>query len=166
MKRQKKLFDFASAKYIGVLCSPLDELSTGQLKVFLYYLSKKDIKYTVFGYFDEKKIPENFLYWKGINYITKNDINFFFIPKSPIVNEFIHEPFDMLINCSMEQYFPLEYIAQLSKASCKVGIMRDDKVSYDLMIDIQKNKNIEYFLSNLKEYLSNLISPKSEQIKT
>ena len=156
VKRQKKLFDFASSKYIGVLCSPQDEPSAGYLREFLNALSKKGIQYYVFGYFDEKKIPENFLYWKGMDFITRNDLNFFFIPKNPIVEKFIHEPFDMLINCSIDHYFPVEYISQLSKASCKVGIMQDDKQNYDLMIDIQKNRNLEFFLNNLEKYLSNL----------
>ena len=163
MKRQKKLFDFASAKYVGVLCSPQDELSTEYLKEFLNYLSRKNIQYYVFGYFDGKKIPENFLYWKGMDFITRNDIDFLFIPKNPIVDKFIREPFDMLINCSIDYYFPLEYISQLSQASCRVGIMHDDKSNYDLMIDIQKNRNLEYFLKNLEKYLSNLRNQQFEQ---
>jgi len=164
VKRQKKLFDFASAKFVGVLCSPQDELNTLLLKEFLYFLSKKGIQYSVFGYFDQKNIPENFLYWKGTDFITRNDVNFFFIPKNQIVDKFINEPFDMLINCCIDHYFPVEYIAQLSKASCKVGIARDDKYTYDLMIDIQKNRKIEYFLNNLEKYLSNLKNPQLKYI--
>ena len=159
MKRQKMLFDFASAKYIGILCSPQDEVSTGYLKDFMQYLSQKGIQYLVFGYFDGTQIPENFLYWKGMDFITRKDLNIFFMPKSPIVDKFIREPFDMLINCNIANYFPVEYISQLSVAKCKVGIMREDESYYDLMIDIQKNSTIEYFLKNLEIYLSNLRKP-------
>jgi hypothetical protein len=159
MKRQKILFDFASAKYVGVLCAPQDEASTGHLKIFLHYLSQKGIKYSVFGYFDGKKIPENFLYWTGMDFMTRQDLNFFFVPKSPMVDKFISEPFDMLINCNLADYFPIEYLSQLSMAKCKVSIMREDESCYDLMIDIQKNPTIEYFLKNLEVYLSNLRHP-------
>jgi hypothetical protein len=158
-KRQKMLFDFASAKYIGVLCSPQDEVSTGHLKTFLHYLSQRGIKYSVFGYFDGKKIPDNFLYWKGMDFITRQDLNFFFIPKGPVADKFVSETFDMLINCNIANYFPVEYMSQLSAAKCKVGIMRDDESGYDLMIDIKKNQTIEYFLKNLEVYLSNLRHP-------
>ena len=153
------LFDFDSAKYIGVLCSPQDEISTGHLKVFLRYLSQKGIKYLVFGYFDGNNIPENFLYWKEIDFITRKDLNFFFMPKNPIVDKFIHEPFDMLINCNIDPYFPMEYISQLSVAKCKVGIMREDESCFDLVIDIQKNRTIKYFLKNLEIYLTNIRHP-------
>ena len=156
VKRQKMLYDFASAKYVGVLCSPQDEVNTTYLKVFLQNLSQKGIKYSVFGYFDGKKIPENFLYLKGIDFITQQDLNFLLIPKGKIVDKFIDEPFDMLINCNLSNYFPMEYISQLSVAKCKVGIMREDQSCYDLMIDISKNKTIEYFLKNLEIYYSNL----------
>ena len=159
VKRKKMLFDFASAKSVGVLCSPQDEMSTEHLKNFLYYLSQKGIQYSVFGYFDRKNIPENFLYWKGMDFITHKDLNCFFIPKNPIVDKFILEPFDMLINCTVTQHFPVEYISQLSVAKCKVGIMREDESCYDLMIDIQKNRTIEYFLKNLEVYLSNIRHP-------
>ena len=159
MKRQKILFDFASANYIGVLCSPQDEASTVHLKNFLQYLSQKGVKYSVFGCFDNKTIPANFLYWKSIDFITHQDLNFFFIPKGPIVDKFINEPFDMLISCNIVNYFPVEYISQLSVAKCKVGVMRDDESYYDLMIDIKKNQTVEYFLKNLEIYLSNLRNP-------
>jgi hypothetical protein len=156
VKRQKMLFDFASAKYIGVLCSPQDEISTGHLKNFLHYLSQKGIKYSVFGYFDGKKIPDNFLYWKGMDFITRQDLNFFYMPKGPIVDKFINEPFDMLINCNIANYFPVEHMSQLSVAKCKVGIVREGESYYDLTIDIEKSRTIEYFLKNLEVYLSNL----------
>jgi len=162
VKRQKMLYDFASARYVGVLCSPQNEVNTEHLKDFLHYLMQKGIRYSVLGYFDGKQIPENFLYWKGIDFITRKDLNLFFMPESPMVDRFIREPFDMLINCNIANYFSLEYISQLSVAKCKVGIMRNDDPAYDLMIDIEKNPAIEFFLENLEKYLSNLRKPQEQ----
>jgi len=162
VKRQKMLFDFTTAKYIGILCSPQDEINTGHLKNFLHYLAQKGIRYSVFGYFDGKKIPENFLYWKGIDFITRQDLNLFFIPNSPIADNFIREPFDILINCNIVNYFPMEYMTQLSVAKYKVGMSHEDESFYDLIIDVQKNRTLEYFLKNLEIYLSNLRHPHIE----
>ena len=159
VKRQKMLFDFSSAKHIGVLCSSLDEPSTVHLKNFLYHLSQRGIRYSVIGYFDGKTIPENFLYWKEMDFFTRKDLNFFFIPDIPMVGKFVRESFDMLINCNIAGYFPVEYISQLSVARCKVGIRRDDDLCCDLMIDIRKNQTIEFFLKNLEIYLTNLKNP-------
>ena len=156
MKRQKALFDFATAKYVGVLCSPYNETDTMQIKNFLHYLSQKGVKYSVIGYFDGKEIPENFLYWKGMDFITRQDLNFFFMPQGTVVDTFINEPFDMLVNCNLARNFPTEYISQLSMAKCKIGIKREEESYYDLTIDIQKNRTIEFFLKNLDIYLSHL----------
>ena len=156
VKRQKKLYDFASAKTVGVLCMPQDEASTIQLKEFLHYLSRRGIKYSVFGYFDGAVIPENFLYLKDMDFMTQQDLNFFFVPTSSAALKFIQEPFDMLVNCCLSEYFPVEYMSQMSIASCKVGIKREGESGYDLMIDVAKNRTIEFYLKNLEKYLSNL----------
>ena len=155
-RRKKELYDFASAKYVGILCSPQNEVNTAHLKKFLQYLSQKGIKYSVFGYFDGKTAPENFLYAKGIDFITQQDLNFFLIPKSITVDKFIDEPFDMLINFDFIDYFPVDYMAQLSVAKCKVGIKREEYSCYDLMFDVGKNKTLDYYIKNLYLYLSNL----------
>jgi hypothetical protein len=153
LKRQKMLHDFASAKSIGIICTSADAKSVQMLKDFLHFIAQKDIKYWVLGYFNVKKIPENFLFWKEMDFFTQKELNFLFIPKSPTVDKFIANPFDMLINCSMEEYFPIEYIMQSSVAKCKVG-MNDNKYN-DLSLELKK-KEIGYFLENVKLYLSNL----------
>ena len=162
VKREKMLFDFASAKYVGILCSPQNEADTALIKEFLHNISQKGIKYLVLGYFDGKSIPENFLYLKGIDFITQQDINFLMKPNGEMIDKFIGEPFDILINCIIDSYFSVEYISQLSIAKFKVGIMRDGESYYDLMIDISKEKTIKYFLNNLEIYLSNLRNPHLE----
>ncbi|MDR2847814.1 MAG: hypothetical protein LBV39_01790 [Bacteroidales bacterium] len=153
LKRQKVLHDFASAKYIGIICASADEKNVHILKEFLQFLSKKNIKYWVLGYFNVKNIPDNFLYWKEMDFFTQKDLNYFFIPNSPPVDKFMATPFDMLINCSMEQYFPIEYIMQSSVAKCKVG-MSDDSHN-DFSLELNK-KEIGFFLENVRLYLSNL----------
>jgi hypothetical protein len=152
-KRQKILFDFSSAKTIGIICASVDEPTVRILKDFLHFLSQKHIQYQVLGYFNMKKIPENYLYWKEMDFFTQKDLNFFFIPHSPAVDKFIDHPFDMLINCSMEKYFPVNYVMGVSQAKCKVGIGNEEE--NDLSLDIKK-KEIGYYLENVKLYLTNL----------
>ena len=158
-QRQKVLHDFASAKHIGLLSVVQNEADTACLKEFLHYISRRDIKYTVFGYFMDNNIPENFLYLKNMDFLTQKNLNFLFIPKSPEVEKFIAEPFDILISCNISNSFPVKYISQLSKAKYKVGILNEDSAGYDLTIDISKEKTIEYFLKNIVIYLSNLKNP-------
>ena len=156
VNRQKALYDFATAKYVGIVCNTDDEDSTNKLKTFLQFLSQKNINYLVIGYFDHKKVPDNFLYWKGFEFFTRKDLDLFFIPKIGAVDVFIQQSFDLLINCSIKEFFPIEYIIQLSSAKCKVGVLHSDDSGYDLMIDIKQQETVEYFLENLQLYLSDL----------
>ncbi len=159
VKRQKRLFDFATAGYIGVICSTDNADSVKCLKEFLSHLTNKGIKYLVLGYFNGKQIPENYLYWKDMDFITQKNLSFLYVPQGETVEKFIAEPFDILINCSMEERFPIEYIVSMSKATFKVGIMHQDYSSYDLMVDTSKKNTVEYFLENLELYLSDLRHP-------
>ena len=136
LKRQKVLYDFASAKFIGIICASVDEKSVHLLKSFLQFLTQRNIHYQVVGYFNMKKIPNNFLFWKEWDFFTQKELPFFFTPTSPTVNKFIVTPFDMLINCSMESYFPIESIMRLSVAKCKVGI--SDSPDNDLSLELKK----------------------------
>jgi len=154
--RQKALYDFASAKNVGILTAVQDEAGIAHVKEFLSYLARNSVKYTVFGYFIGKTIPENFLYLKDMDFITSDDLSFFYIPEGDNIQKFIDEQFDMLINCNIANHFPVEYIAQLSHAKCKVAIMREKAHGYDLLIDISKERTIDYFLKNLVVYLTNL----------
>ena len=165
VQRQRMMYDLSSAKYIGILCAPQDEACIVLLKEFLNTLSRKGIKYSVLGYFNKNKIPENFLYLTGMDFIIQKDLNLLLIPQNTSVDKFIQEPFDMLIDCSIPDYFPIEYIARLSLAKYKVGIFREGEPYYDLTVDITKNRTIEYFFKSLDMYLSNLTSKNSKNKK-
>ena len=57
-----------------------------------------------------------------------------------MVDAFIKEPFDLLINLSLEDYYPIRYIIALSPALFKVGKFDANEIYLDFMIDIEKEK--------------------------
>jgi hypothetical protein len=151
-KRQKMLFDFSSAKTVGIICASVNERDY-ILNNFRHFLSQRGIQYQLLEYCNGKKIPENNSFLNELDFFTQKDLSFFFIPHSPAVNKFINRPFDMLINCSMKTYFPVHYVMGVSRARCKVGIGNEEE--NDLSMDIKK-KEIGYYLENVKLYLTNL----------
>ena len=48
------------------------------------------------------------------------------------------EPFDLLLNLSLEEHFPIHYITSLSPATFKAGRYLPIDESLDFMIDIEK----------------------------
>ena len=64
------------------------------------------------------------------------------MPVSEVTDKFIKEPFDILIDLSLENYYPIQYNTALSPAKFKAGRYTQDDPYLDLMIDIEKEKQL------------------------
>jgi hypothetical protein len=156
-QRIRESHNFETAKTAGILFTPTDQASFEQIKHFLTYLGDYKLQIYVLGYIDAKTIPESFLFWKGINLFSRKELSWSMIPKTPVVTDFIDKPFDVLLDLSLTDFFPVEYIARLSKSKFKVGRFTENHDSYDLMFDIENEKNLDSYLEYIKKYL-NLIN--------
>jgi hypothetical protein len=156
-KRIRETHNFETAKTAGILFTPTDQASFELIKLFLSYLSKYKLQIYVLGYIDSKVIPESFLFWKGINLFSRKELRWSLVPKSPVVTDFIDKSFDVLLDLSLTDSFPIEYISRLSKSKFKVGRLTENHTSYDLMFDIKNEKKLEVYLEHIKNYV-NLIN--------
>ncbi len=82
---------------------------------------RKKIKVKALGYASNKLVTNHFLPVLSFDFFNPGQINWFHIPKAPCVQDFIETDFDICINISSENVFPLKYIAGMSKARLKVG---------------------------------------------
>jgi len=75
------------------------------------------------------------------------------------INDFHAKNFDILICAFIEDCLPLEYIAATSNARFRVGAFSKAKTNYfELMINTQKNENLEYLLDQINHFLK-VINP-------
>jgi len=109
------------AKNIGILYNATEYISFEIIRNLVKELSHDSRKVTVLGYVDSKKLIDHYLYRKGFDFFSKNDLNWYFRPVSAVVDNFIAEPFDLLINLSLEDHYPIRYIAALSPATGSAG---------------------------------------------
>lgn len=128
------------AKHIGIIYNATEGVSFEIIRNLVKDLSGSSRKITVLGYVDSKKLIDNYLYRKGFDFFSKNDLNWYWRPVSPLVDQFIKEPFDLLINLSLENHYPIQYITAMSPATFKAGKFSPDDIYLDLMIDIEKEK--------------------------
>jgi hypothetical protein len=128
------------AKHIGIIYNATEYISFEIIKNLAKDLSHNSRKISVLGYVDSKKLIDNYLYRKGFDFFSKNELNWYFKPVSSVVDQFIKEPFDLLINLSLDEHFPIRYITTLSPATFKTGKFSDDDDCLDLMIDIEKER--------------------------
>ncbi|HEX2395923.1 MAG TPA: hypothetical protein VHI78_11300 [Bacteroidales bacterium] len=128
------------ASNIGIIYNATEYISFEIIKNLVKDLSRDSKKITVLGYVDSKNLIDNYLYRKGFDFFSRNDLNWYFKPVSGVVEEFIKEPFDLLINLSLDDHFPIRYITSVSSATFKAGRFSPHDNCLDLMIDIEKER--------------------------
>jgi hypothetical protein len=143
LKNQTRVPAFCNiheAQHIGIIYNATEYVSFEIIRNLVKDLSHDSRKVTVLGYVDSKKLIDNYLYRKGFDFFSKNELNWYSRPASSVVEHFIKEPFDLLINLSLEDYYPIRYITALSPATFKAGKYSPDDLFLDFMIDIEKEK--------------------------
>jgi hypothetical protein len=138
--RTPAVCNIQDAVNIGIIYNATEYVSFEIIRSLVKELTHDARKVTVLGYVDSKKLIDHYLYRKGFDFFSKNELNWYYRPVSPAVEQFMKEPFDLLINLSLEDYYPIRFITALSAARFKAGRYSADEVYLDFMIDIEKEK--------------------------
>ena len=148
--REKRVNNLDTATSAGVLWMFDQQESFLKVKE---QLSKSGIQITDLCYFPLRKasIPE------GINGFTKKQTNYWTgIPAVGLVDNFIHKDFDLLIDLTVQKYFPLVYITALSTANFKIGYSGNARNYFDLNIDFQTQPDTEQLADQILYYLRSI----------
>lgn len=81
------------------------------------------------------------------------------VPKSPVVEAFMDQAFDVLINLSFrENHKALEYICAVSKAAFRIGpwYSFQESNSYDLCLDAGKTATLKEWINELMHTLQKI----------
>ena len=152
--RTKQVINLNSAKTIGIVFNNKNQKSNDIIKEFVNFLSQKNIQVYIVEFINKKIKTDNYVK-KGFNYFSLNDLNWYYKPKSIIVDEFINKELDILIDLSLDSScYPIQYIDALSKAKFKVGKFYETQNYFDFMINIDKNNDLSFFIEQIKHYLT------------
>lgn len=158
--RKRKLINLKKAGFIGVLFEVHDDISYQHVHQYIQSLQDMKIKVKAVGYVREKHLAARFLTVLSFDFVYEKDLNWYGKPKSKRVEEFWQTEFDICINISSPDCFPMKYIACKSLAHLKVGPFTEpDKEFYDLLIHPSGNHDQVRFLGQVNEYLS-ILNPK------
>jgi hypothetical protein len=136
--RKVQACNLDNARWVGIIYNATEYISFEIIKDLVKVLSDNGIAVSVLGYVDSKKLIDHYLYRKGFDFFSKNDLNWYFRPVSTVAVKFMEEPFDLLLNLSLEDHFPIHFITTLSPATFKAGRYLPADESLDFMIDIEK----------------------------
>src|SRR4030043_1194325 len=94
LNRNIKVCNINEAKSVGIVYNATNAVSFEIIRDFTKILVQKKIEVSVLGYVHSKKLIDHYLYRKGFDFFTKNDLNWFNKPVADTVEEFINIPFD------------------------------------------------------------------------
>jgi hypothetical protein len=156
-KTLPNIFNFDKIKTIGILFDATNTEDYEIVKRYVVYLRGHQKKVKVLGYFSTKEIPALTYSKLEYDFFSTKELNLLGKPSSPVIQNFINEEYDLLIDLNIRDYFPLKYISALSKAAFKVGKFDEsDTAFFDMMIDADNTKTVKYFLRQVDTYITML----------
>lgn len=154
INRSVKVYNLYTAKSVGIIFNATNLDNYEITKSFQTSLSQRNIKVEALGFVDSKEIVDFYTARKGFSFFCKKNLNWYSKPKNPVVDEFMSHKYDILIDLSLEDHFPIRYILSLTEASFKVGRFVEGDSPYDFMLDISKNKRLDFLIDQIKYYLT------------
>lgn len=152
--RNKKVHNLDTAKKIGIIFNASKQDNFLQIKEFTDFLLSIGIKVKAIGFVDKKEALSYFQPSTIFEYFNKKNLNWYGKPKNPIVDSFLNEKYDVLIDFSLNTFFPIKYIDALCNAEFKVGKFVENDNYYDFMININEKRELKFFINQVKHYLT------------
>ena len=159
--RQVVVSNLGTANKVGIIYYAEDEGTYKVVKEFVKSLREEGIrKIRAIGYVDKKEVPEHFPVKLEFDYFSKKDMNWYQKPSGVVVDNFLQEDFDILIDLSVDDHYPLKYLLARSKAKFKVGKQNEGKNAiFDMRIELEQVKSLRFLITQLSHYLNIINKP-------
>lgn len=148
--REKKVVNLDSAQTVGILWEIDQREAYIKVENELYLAG---IRAEGLCYFPLKKavIPEE------INGFSRKQTSWWLeIPRTQVVDDFIHQKFDILIDLTGQKSFPMVYATALSEATFKVGYAGSSANYFDLNIEFQEQPEAGQLAEQILYYLKRI----------
>jgi hypothetical protein len=151
--------NLSDTRHAGILFEADSPENMDLVKELIRDLSNHHIKSQALGYIHGDRQGFNYIGDSTFSFVNKKEFNFFYKSKNELVNQFIDQPYDLLIVFCQNDYFPIKYIGNLSKSALKVGRTGLCNEMLDLMIDLSPDSTLKQLKENLLYYLGELNKP-------
>ena len=157
-ERQIKAINLRQAQSVGLIYDSGDEKIFNAIKNYYRLLKQEGVKnIEVLGYVDEKQLPVFLTPERDFDYFSIKEVNWYGKPISQNVLTFANKNFDILIDLSLKENLPLQFILAMSQAHLKVGASGLNRNNLlDLIINLKEDQGINYLIKNVSVYLNML----------
>lgn len=154
LNRKKRFNSLHNAHKIAIVWSAENDSDLKIINSFYQEMQKKGVQTDILCYYPGHILPDNLTALRHIDCFRRSDLNYFYIPVTPEIIEFINTPYEILIDINFGNHFPLQWISSLSMAELKIGSDDAGNNSFmDITIKLNERKETDYFLEQVKVYL-------------
>lgn len=153
LKPNRALTNLSTAKTFGIIYNSTESGNDIAATKIAEWLRNKGKEVSVIGYMNDKKISSK----EDVEIFNVYDVNWYGVPKSDKTKSFCNQEFDVLLCGITEENRPLEYIAYMSKAKCRVGPYLPKKVeAFELMVNAEKGIHLKSMLEKMITLLNQI----------
>lgn len=155
--------NLAMSVKVGIIYYSHEEEAHAQVRNYVKKI-KENLGLTrimALGYFPGKELP--FYLHAKLNFdaFCQKDLNWYRVPHGNVVQNFIAEEYDILIDLTLQDQYPLQFIMAKSHARFKVGRLDNKSAHFlDMMIDTAGADSLAQLISNMDKYLLMINAPK------
>ncbi len=155
-KRKVVYNNFHSASNVGIIFNAENKEFYAAAKEFMNYIDERGIKINALSFVSKSELIGYFPYRKGVEYFGMDKLSWTGKPKEEGVEEFIERPLDILIDISLANSFPNEYVFALSKAKFKICNNSLIEKYADFVLQLKNKEDIDTYIEQIKHYLESI----------
>jgi hypothetical protein len=155
-KRKRKVYNISTANKITILFDATEIKDILLVKDFVSKLSTGKELVSAIGYVNEKDKSFEHMSTLHFDFFSNTNLNWYGKPEGMVIENFLKEEYDILIDLSLHHFYPLTYLVVASPSSFKVGRSPSKIEVFDLTIDNQKNQSLAALIKEINHYLNRI----------
>lgn len=148
--------NLADARKVGIVYLADDEATHMHVRNYVKRIKEElgIAQVMALGFTDEKELP-HFLHPRlNFEALCRKDLNWYRIPQGNTVQNFMAEEYDILIDLTLTDRLPVQYVMARSRSRFKVGRLSDgNKHILDMMIDMAGANSLPQLIQQVHHYL-------------
>jgi len=155
INRNRKIFNLQQASRIGILYYLEDDTVYAKVSEYVKKLQEAGKTVKALGFVEDKKLTGQLMPKLSFDFLYPSGLSWNLKPVSIHAKDFIEEEYDILIDLSIENVFPLLYITATSNARFKVGLKSTQRSPWlDLMLEMDDTKGLDDLIEHVDHYIS------------
>lgn len=149
-RADRNFHDFDHVQKIGILFDTFEPGTQKLIEKFARELREEGKEVVPLGFVNDKITVSNY----GTLIFNRKQLSLKLFPQTKMTDDFLNQPFDLLINAYFAEHLPLEYISTFSKAHFRVGPYYENGMhANDLMIRCSQEQGVPYLLKQALHFL-------------